>query len=265
MRSASCPVRRATKNPAPSSAASLSRAPAKPGVRTALLATCLTWLQAGRPNDHASVAGITADRTLGVKGGYASRARQGTESCRYGENSGETSSPRKAGRGDRVRHPAVAGDRALIAAGEVALRRADGRRPAQPASLDLRSAPSPIACAPAFCPARRKVADKLDDLRCTRSACPGRGAGNGLCLYRAAAGEPGAARRLSAAANPKSSTGRARRLHPRDRRRGRRLRPDSVWLHRAAVRRDLSADVSSRRAQGLAPIADPFSHRHSGR
>ena len=49
-----------------------------------------------------------------------------------------------------------------------------------------------------------------------------------------------------------------RRVHPRHRRRRFRLRSDPGRLRRAALRRDLPADVSRRRAQGLAAVADPL-------
>jgi hypothetical protein len=36
-------------------------------VRTALLASCFTWLQAGRPNDHEVCLGDYSSIALGVK------------------------------------------------------------------------------------------------------------------------------------------------------------------------------------------------------
>ena len=83
-------------------------------------------------------------------------------------------------------------------------------RSSRPASI-CASAPRPGACARASCRARRaRRAERIADLALHEiDLTPGRGAGDGLRLYRAADGEPGAAGRACVAAtNPKSSTGR---------------------------------------------------------
>jgi dCTP deaminase len=79
----------------------------------------------------------------------------------------------------------------------------------QPASLDLRLGDSRLSGARQF-PARpghRGRAHRRVEAARNR-ADRRRGAGNQLRLYRAAAGKPGAAADIVAAANPKSSTGR---------------------------------------------------------
>ena len=83
-----------------------------------------------------------------------------------------------------------------------------------------------------------------------------------LRLHRAAAGEPGAARRdLAAAANPKSSTGRLDIFTRVITDRGAGLRHDSGRLPRPALCRGQPAHLPDHRARRLAPVADPLPPR----
>ena len=130
----------------------------------------------------------------------------------------------------------------------------------QPASLDLRLGARAYRVRASFLPgAGTVIADKLADLQAARDRPDqGRRAGDGLRLYRAAAGEHGAARSSRRRHQPQELDRPARRVHARDRRRRRRLRPDPRRLSRRALRRDLPADLPDRGAQGLAPVADPL-------
>ena len=125
------------------------------------------------------------------------------------------------------------------------------------------SARSPIACAPASCPARARPSRsgstslKLHEIDLRRR----RGAGNRLRLHRAAAGEPGAAGRCRRRRQSEKLDRPPRRLHPRHRRRRARLRPDRGRLSRPALRRDQPAHLPGPGARGLAPVADPLPPR----
>ncbi len=109
---------------------------------------------------------------------------------------------------------------------------------------------------------RTTVAERIDELEAARDrAQRRRGARDRLRLYRAADGEPGAARRHRRRRQSEELDRPARRVHPRDRRRDARLRPHPGRLSRPALRRDQPAHVSGAGARGLAAVADPLPPR----
>ena len=135
----------------------------------------------------------------------------------------------------------------------------------QPASLDLRLGAQAYRVRASFLPgAGTRLPPSCATCSCTRSTSTKARCSRRLRLYRAAAGEPGAAADLAAATNPKSSTGRLdvfTRVIADGVRRSTGSRPAT----RAAVRRDLPADVSHRGAHGLAAQPDPLPRRRRRR
>ena len=132
----------------------------------------------------------------------------------------------------------------------------------QPASLDLRLGEVAYRVRASFLPGRTTVAQRIDELKLHEIRSDRRrGAGNGLRLYRAAAGKPGVARRDFSRRQSEKLDRPARRIYPRDRRRDARLRPYRARLPRPALCRDQPAHVSGAGARGFAFVANSLSPR----
>jgi hypothetical protein len=133
----------------------------------------------------------------------------------------------------------------------------------QPASLDLRLGGIAYRVRASFLPGPdTTVAERIDELKLHEIDLSDGAVLETNCVYIVPLLESLALPpNILAAANPKSSTGPAGRVHPRDRRRHAPLRHDRAGLSRPALCRDQSEDVSGPAARRLAAVADPFSHR----
>ena len=157
--------------------------------------------------------------------------------------------------------------RALIVAEDIKLAEPLLPNQLQPASLDLRLGNVAYRVRASFLPGRdERVTTKLDDLQMHAISLSQGAVLETGCVYVAPLLEGLALPDgLCAATNPKSSTGRLDVFT--------RVIADGVSafdqiparLRRPAVRRDLPADVPRRRAQGIAPVADPLPLRRARR
>ena len=144
--------------------------------------------------------------------------------------------------------------RGLIEAGHVRLAEPLLPDQVQPASLDLRLGAEAYRVRASFLPgAGTAIADKLDDLQLhaidlTQGAVLETGCVYVVPLLESLALPAASGRRRQ----PEELDRPARRVHARDRRRRRRVRPDPGRLHGPALRRDLPADLPHRGAAGLA-------------
>jgi len=185
-------------------------------VRSAFLATYLTWRQAGRPNDHEDGSGITLAGCLASRAG-CSRAAEARLSGKCGSAKGlESMAKPQAKLAKTARHlartgilPSQAIDR-LIDAGKIQLAEPLLPNQLQPASLDLRLGTIAYRVRASFLPGPdEKISAKLNDLQVhTISLSQGAVLETG-CVYVVPLLESLAlADDVSAATNPKSSTGR---------------------------------------------------------
>ena len=227
-----------------------SRKPVDHLTARGLLATCLTWLQADRPNHHEISCPYRLLRRL-RQSVCRVMVPLGTEGKRHRDDRRgilpDQRNRRRCSR--RARSPR---ERPLDA------------DQIQPASLDLRLGAKAYRVRASFLPGPRphgrrqaRPPETARDRSVRR-----RGAGNRLRLYRAAAGKPGAAgRHRRPRPIPKSSTGRLDIFTRVITDHGAGVRQDPGRLSRPALSRGQPAHLPDRRAHRLAPVADPLPPR----
>jgi dCTP deaminase len=149
--------------------------------------------------------------------------------------------------------------RGLIDGGAIRLASEPAPDQIQPASLDLRLGRRAWRVRASFLPGPgRTVMDQLDALKLHEFSLEGGALLETGCVYIAELQESLAlSPDLRAAANPKSSTGPHRRVHPRDRGPGPGVRHGRARLPRPPLRRDLAPAPSRSSSPRRPPVADP--------
>ncbi len=219
------------------------------GLTPAFLATCLTWLQADRPNHHGIKLQYCVAALASIPGVWFCLATVNED--RNGARHRDFGRPRNC---------------CAVCLGTLKSEKALDDDQIQPASLDLRLGSKAFRVRRASCPVlliwspTSSTGLKLHVVDLSEGAVLETG-----CVYIVPLMESlSLPADMSASANPKSSTGRLAIFTPRDYRQGAGVRQDPGGLQRTALSRNQPANLSDRRQARFAAFADTLPHRPLG-